>query len=177
MAKLGKENHDRIQRANDREAVGATPLSSSSLNNYGYEASSRDYTDGLMTPQPLDKTANSGLMNFIFGGSAAPSTTTVARKRKPRIPSAGTDDAHPPSVVHLPQVPDTMLQTDFPASDRERVEMEVIKSLVESYFSIVRKNFVDMVPKVCVHGDSVSSIFVVCAYLTITYGSFSFHRW
>ena len=40
-----------------------------------------------------------------------------------------------------------MKQTDVPPTERERVEMEVIKSLIESYFGIVRKNFIDMVPK------------------------------
>ena len=51
-----------------------------------------------------------------------------------------------PTVVQLPRVPDTMRQTDVP-TERERVETEIIKSLIESYFSIVRKNFIDLVPK------------------------------
>ena len=53
----------------------------------------------------------------------------------------------PPSILQLPQVPDTMRQTDSPITDREKIEMEIIKSLIESYFNIVRKNFIDMVPK------------------------------
>ena len=53
----------------------------------------------------------------------------------------------PPSIVNLPQVPDRMRQTDVPPSEKERIEMEIIKSLVDSYFDIVRKNFTDMVPK------------------------------
>jgi dynamin 1-like protein len=40
-----------------------------------------------------------------------------------------------------------MRQTDVPPTERERVEMEIIKSLIESYFAIVRKNFIDMVRK------------------------------
>ena len=40
-----------------------------------------------------------------------------------------------------------MKQTDVPPSEKERVEMEIIKSLVESYFTIIRKNFIDLVPK------------------------------
>ena len=42
---------------------------------------------------------------------------------------------------------EAMRQTDVPPTDRERVEVEIIKSLIESYFGIVRKNFIDMVPK------------------------------
>ena len=104
--------------------VGATPLSSSSLSNY---YNSNDNIDS-------DYDANGGgIMNFIFRGGQQP---------KPTHASQG-----PPTIVHLPQVPDSMRQTDVPPTERERVEMEIIKSLVESYFKIVRKNFIDMVPK------------------------------
>ena len=69
-----------------------------------------------------------GIMNFIFGG------------KTPMKPSNR-------SAVQLPSVPDTMRQSDTPPTDREQVEMEIIKSLIDSYFNIVRKNFIDMVPK------------------------------
>lgn len=38
------------------------------------------------------------------------------------------------------QPPETMRQSDEP-TDRERCEMEIIKSLMRSYFDIARKNF------------------------------------
>mmetsp|Transcript_91179 Transcript_91179/g.181818 ORF Transcript_91179/g.181818 Transcript_91179/m.181818 type:complete len:546 (+) Transcript_91179:587-2224(+) len=60
--------------------------------------------------------------------------------------------AHPRDlVVKLPQVPETMRRPADSPSDRERIETEIIKSLIESYFDIVRKNFMDMVPKTIMH--------------------------
>lgn len=88
--------------------------------------------DGQATPYG---DSNGGIMNFIFRGGKTPPP------EKTHAPGG------PPTVVHLPQVPPTMKQTDFPPTDREITEMQVIKSLIESYFRVVRKTFIDMVPK------------------------------
>lgn len=113
-------------RNSEENDVGATPLSSSSLSNYYNSNDDIEPEHGNG-----DYDATSGLMNFIFRGD-----------QPPKEASQG-----PPTIVHLPQVPESMRQTDVPPTERERVEMEIIKSLIESYFRIVRKNFIDMVPK------------------------------
>lgn len=48
--------------------------------------------------------------------------------------------------LRLPQVPNIVTPNEVP-SERERTEIELIKSLIISYFSIVRKNVADYVPK------------------------------
>jgi dynamin 1-like protein len=124
MEKVGKESSTRPtpqtpNLMNGSTPHGATPLSSSSLSNYG---------------DTIVDEGGTGLMDFIFRGGQKPQARRVM-------------DGGPPTIVHLPQVPDSMRPTDVAPTERERVEMEVIKSLIESYFNIVRKTFVDMVPK------------------------------
>jgi dynamin 1-like protein len=116
MEKVGKEPARPPQTPNNQSTVHGATPLSSS--------SLSHYGD--------TEEGGTGLMDFIFRGGQKPQ---VARKFD-----------GPPSIVHLPQVPDSMKQ-DVAPTERERVEMEVIKSLMESYFSIVRKTFVDMVPK------------------------------
>ena len=134
MQKMGKSGFDGKRtigtpgpstvHALSENDVGATPLSSSSLSNY------YNNEDNIDSDYDVN---GGGIMNFIFRGGQQAKPAQTSR--------------HPPSIVHLPQVPDSMRQTDVPPTERERVEMEIIKSLVESYFTIVRKNFIDMVPK------------------------------
>ena len=149
MEKIGKDNDKRrqavIAQTGAAAAVGATPLSTTSPNQFCYEDANENLAP--MSPEVLE--ANTGIMNFIFRGNNATRDADVAAKTpaKSSKPRKSMGIGGPPSVVHLPQVPDKMDQTDMPPTDRENVEMEVIKSLVESYFVIVRKNFVDHVPK------------------------------
>jgi dynamin 1-like protein len=134
MNKTARDNDDRrntsvSHRDHDDLPIGATPLSSSSHSNY-YNPESNDEN---VLGNNYD--GNGGIMNFIFRGGKSPP------KVRPHGPGG------PPAVVHLPSVPNTMKQTDNPPSERELTEMQVIKSLIDSYFKVVRKNFIDLVPK------------------------------
>lgn len=153
MQKIGKEN-DRQRTQGIAGVVGVpdnVPLSNSSVHNYEYDG--EDENDST---HAKSKTTGGGIMNMLFqkdgqkggagGDGATPSRppTMVASAPKPRN---GRASFEPPSMVNLPQVPDRMNQADIPVSEKEKIEMEIIKTLVGSYFDIVRKNFTDMVPK------------------------------
>jgi dynamin 1-like protein len=147
MRKLEKEKEAMRTGKAVNTGVGATPLSSTSLNNYMGENNKENSNNGTAPGQsvapPLVDSGEGGILNFVFGRGKTPVKPTKSIFGTP----LGGGAAGPPSIVQLPQVPDTMRQTDSPITDREKIEMEIIKSLIESYFNIVRKNFIDMVPK------------------------------
>ncbi|AFZ79026.1 Dynamin central region domain containing protein [Theileria equi strain WA] len=54
------------------------------------------------------------------------------------------------NTIWLPNIPKVVMLNNDP-SEREIVETELIKTLISSYFSIVRKNVADAVPKCIMH--------------------------
>lgn len=139
MRKAEREKEAAARKAAMENAgvVSATPLSGASLNSY-MEGEKENHENG--TAPLVDE--QGGILNFVFGRGKTPNRPTT----KSIFRTPGTTD-RPPSIVQLPQVADTLRQTDAPITDREKTEMELIKALIESYFNIVRKNFIDMVPK------------------------------
>lgn len=167
MEKIGGKDHfnnnqDKQQAAvvaHTAVGVGATPLAAlnnkNNSNHYEYEDANEN-EEPPMSPEVLESQSNvnNGIMNYIFRGNNTTTAVnggggTLEDNSNNRTPTKGktAGKSNPANAVHLPQMPDSMNETDMPPTNRDMVEMEVIKSLVESYFVIIRKNFIDIVPK------------------------------
>ncbi len=138
MKKLEKEKESSTKKKNDipNEVGVGGDANHAGLDSYDLGVASKVNSPTNDNDPRIGSSGNSqsenpgGIMNFIFGGKTPLKQPSNSR-----------------SAVQLPSIPDTMRQSDSPPTDRENVEMEIIKSLIDSYFNIVRKNFIDMVPK------------------------------
>ena len=95
---------------------------------------------GVTTPRAAD---SSVFMSNFFGSGKRPAETPAVANgaRAPPPAAAAAVAAAPVRAGHV----------GSPAEQRERLETQVIRSLLVSYFSIVKKNLQDSVPKAIMH--------------------------
>ncbi|XP_065870109.1 dynamin-related protein 3A [Euphorbia lathyris] len=103
---------------------------------------------------PPGSTSGSGWgIPSIFGGSdnsrIAPKESTTAKFHSEPVHNMEDLD-HNFSMIHLREPP-TVLRPSESHSDQEAIEIAVTKSLLKSYYDIVRKNIEDSVPKAIMH--------------------------
>jgi dynamin 1-like protein len=71
-------------------------------------------------------------------------------KNTPPISQARDPSFRESWVVRLAPVPEVIKISNEP-TDREKLETETIKVFVKSYYDIVKKNIIDLVPKTIMH--------------------------
>jgi dynamin 1-like protein len=87
--------------------------------------------DGFNPPRPIFQSANTLPLNLLT--TSAPSRGSLT------------------GGIKLPSVPSIITPTAATMSSRERVEVDIIKSLLINYMVLVKKNVADSVPKTIVH--------------------------
>ncbi|EPT27542.1 dynamin-related protein DRPA [Toxoplasma gondii ME49] len=108
----------------------ASPTSSKEFSEQSLPASVDAAASALSSQRPGHSSADGETNRAFFGGSFAGSALDRVRACR----------------ISLPQVPSIVAPSEVP-SEREQIETDLIKSLIWSYFQIVRKNVSDAVPK------------------------------
>ncbi|KAF4644033.1 dynamin-related protein DRPA [Toxoplasma gondii] len=108
----------------------ASPTSSKEFSEQSVPASVDAAASALSSQRPGHSSADGETNRAFFGGSFAGSALDRVRACR----------------ISLPQVPSIVAPSEVP-SEREQIETDLIKSLIWSYFQIVRKNVSDAVPK------------------------------
>ncbi|KAF0852279.1 mitochondrial dynamin family protein [Andalucia godoyi] len=106
------------------------------------------------------------LLDRFFGKKTVPTTTTSASRTHSHAHSQSSQSSHPQSQQQQ-QHSQNMLQSPMlshdeferavldasedPWTSQERAEVSLIRSMMSSYFAIVRKNIMDSVPKAIMH--------------------------
>lgn len=86
--------------------------------------------------------------SFLRTSQASAQQPNGGRRLPPPSPTAETAPAQ--NGLKLAQVPEIVCAPEEP-TDRERIETDIIKSLILSYFNIVKRNVCDLVPKTVMH--------------------------
>ena len=166
---------DKALTAIERPINSFTPESDSALYNSSFNHGRRrghQHTHSQSQSQSQSQTARDTFLNYFFGGADAASgsnNNTTSNANAPRTPIRDIDAEHKHNSnplngrmglegsaaaydmkslgKHLEPVP-TVEEGGSAVSEREEMETTLIRSLIASYFSIVRQTIEDLVPKV-----------------------------
>jgi dynamin 1-like protein len=136
-----KENIASAAQADDQIKLGAASggsrSSSSSSNITRNNGAKSGSFDSFKTPQ------GPGYFDLFKNGNAQQSVVSGESKLPPRREG---------ELVKLGQVPDRMRSSRSGAPQyKQMIETNIIKKLISSYFDVVKKNFLDLVPKTIMH--------------------------